>query len=148
MESGGILGCFGDHDRGDKPRTSKRGDRSNSRAHAHRPKQIVPRRWRLKSDHGGRKPNFSASSIRQQSRKPSKGSKKMEDTLETSIAASPLLFRTWRLRASSAHPRHPESDSFLSCATKNEKGLAAPRTRKRKPSLSSTLVAVCRLGVV
>ena len=67
---------------------------------------------------------------------------KTEDTLETSIAASPLLFRTWRLRASSAHPRHPESDSFLSCATKKKKRLAAARTRQRKPSLSSTRVAV------
>ena len=46
--------------------------------------------------------------------------KKTEDTLENSIAASPLLFRTWRLRAPSADPRHPESDSFLPCTKKKE----------------------------
>ena len=80
--------------------------------------------------------------------KPEQTSKKTEDTLETSITASPLLFRTWRLRAPSAHTRHPESDSFLSCATKRKKRLAAARTQQRKLSLSSTYVVVCRLGVV
>ena len=56
--------------------------------------------------------------------------------------------RTWRLRASSAHPRHPESDSFPSCATKKIRRPAAARTRQPKPSLSSTRVVVCRLSVV
>ena len=148
MESGGILGRFGNHDRGDKTRASTRGDRSNGRGHAHRPLQIVPRRWCLKKNHGGRKPIFSACSIGQPSQKPSKQAQKTEDTLETSVAASPLLFRTWRLRASSTHPRHPESDSSLSFETKKKKRLAAARTRQCKPSLSSAPVAVYRLDVV
>ena len=49
-------------------------------------------------------------------------SKTTEDSLETSIAASPLLLLTWRLRAPSAHPSHPESDCFLSCTTKIKGG--------------------------
>ena len=41
-----------------------------------------------------------------------------EKKLKTSIAASPSLSRAWRLRASSAHSRESESDSFLTCASK------------------------------
>ena len=42
--------------------------------------------------------------------------------LDSCTTASLLLFSTWRLRVFSAHPRHPESDSFLSCATKKKRG--------------------------
>ena len=43
-----------------------------------------------------------------------------EENLKTSIAASPSLTRAWRLRASSAHSREAESDSFLACAAKKK----------------------------
>ena len=51
----GLTG-LGDHDRGDKVRTSTRGAGSNSPAQAHTPQDNVPRRWRLKRSHGGRRP--------------------------------------------------------------------------------------------
>ncbi|CAN0507824.1 unnamed protein product, partial [Laminaria digitata] len=54
--------------------------------------------------------------------KTERSSKKTEDTLKTSIAASPLLFHAWRFRLPSAHPRDPESDSFLACASKKQRG--------------------------
>ena len=73
---------------------------------------------------------------------------KTEDTLKTSIAASPMLSRAWHFRAPSSHPRAPQSDSFLPCGAKNKRRLAAARTRRLKPSLSSTVVGACRLGVV
>lgn len=37
---------------------------------------------------------------------------KHQDTLKTSIAPTPSLFRCWRIRHPFAHPRYPESDSF------------------------------------
>ena len=58
VESGAIIGHFDDHDRGDKTRTSTTGDRTNSRAHAHRPQNIVPRRWRLKDIMAAASPIF------------------------------------------------------------------------------------------
>ena len=39
-------------------------------------------------------------------------------------------------------------DNFLACATKNLKMLAAVRTHRLTPSLSSSLVGVCQLRVV
>ena len=47
-------------------------------------------------------------------------SEKTENMLVTLIATSPLMFQARSLRAPSAHPRDPESDSFLSCATKKK----------------------------
>ena len=52
------------------------------------------------------------------------------------IAASPSLFRVWRFRASSAHPKEAESDSFLAFAAKTKARLAAACTRPCTPSLS------------
>ena len=60
----------------DKSWTSTNGDRGISRAHASRPYYSVPRRWRLKKKNGGRNRNQNT-----------------EDTLNTSIAAPPSLFR-------------------------------------------------------
>ena len=70
---------------------------------------------------------------------------KTEDTLETSIAASPLLFHKWRLRAPSAHLRHPESGSFLSCATKKKKRPWRWRARG-SANLRSRLALLCLLA--
>ena len=140
VESGVILDRFGGHDRGDKTRTSTRGDRSKyprprPQTIAHRTPPVAPK-----------KNTAAASPIFLPARsatitKTEQTSKKTGNALEAPIAASPMLFRAWRLRAPSAQPRDPESESFLSCATKR-KSLAAARTRQRKPSLSSTLVAV------
>ena len=71
-----------------------------------------------------------------------------EDALKTSIGVSPSLFRAWRFNAPSAHPREAESDSFLACGANQKQRLAAARTRRRMPSLSSALVGACQLGVV
>ena len=51
-----------------------------------------------------------------------RSSQNTEDTLKTSIAASPSLFRAWRFRAPCAHPSGPENDRFLAYAAKNERG--------------------------
>ena len=67
-----------------------------------------------KQNHGGRKPNVSTRSISQ--------TQNTEDTLKTSIVASPPLFRAWRFRVPSVHPRDPESDSFLACAAEKKRG--------------------------
>ena len=67
-----------------------------------------------------------------------------EENLETSIAASPSLTRAWRSRASSAHSREAESDSFLACAAKNKRGCrrrARDDARRRSHLLPSVLVS-------
>ena len=71
-----------------------------------------------------------------------------EKKLKTSIAASPSLSRAWRLRASFAHSREAESDSFLTCPSKQNKRLSAANTRRCTPSLSSALVGTIQPGVV
>ena len=67
-----------------------------------------------------------------------------EEKLKTSIAASPSLSRAWRLRASSAHSREAESDSFLACAAKKNRGgrrRARDDARRRSHLLPSILVS-------
>ena len=59
--------------------------------------------------------------------------------------AVPRARRFW---APSAHRSDAESDNSLVCAARNKTRLAAARTRRRMPSLSSTFVGVCQLGVV
>ena len=58
-QPGPISCCVDDRDQGDKTRTSAKGGRDEHRAHDSRPYNIVPQRWRLKSDHGGRGPHFN-----------------------------------------------------------------------------------------
>ena len=70
-----------------------------------------------------------------------------EEKLKTSIAASPSLSRAWRLRASSAHSREAESDSFLTCAAQKKQRLSAASTRRCMPSLSSALLGTCQRGI-
>ena len=71
-------------------------------------------------------------SARPNSTRTERSTKNTEDTLKTSTAASASLFRAWRFRApSTAHPRDPESDSFLSvafAAKKKEAGGGAHAT--------------------
>ena len=67
-----------------------------------------------------------------------------EEIMKTSIAASPSLTRAWRLRASSAHSRKAESDSFLACAAKKKRSCRRrPRddARRRSHLLPSVLVS-------
>ena len=71
-----------------------------------------------------------------------------EDTLKTSIAAPPSLLRGWNFRPPSGQARDAEGDTFLACAAKKKERLAAARTRRRMPSLSSALVGFCHPGVV
>ena len=96
-----ILGCLSDPNRSDQTRTLTRDNLIHSRAHAQRPLNIAPRRWHLKTNHGDLVYGSTITKTEQ-------SNKKTEDTLEISIASSPLLFRTWRLRALCAHPRHPK----------------------------------------
>ena len=70
-----------------------------------------------------------------------RSSQNTDDALKTAITASPSLFRAWRLGLPPPTQSDPESDSFLTCAKKKQR-LAAPRTRRRVPSLSPTLVGV------
>ena len=152
VESKALNGRFGHRDRGDKMRTETRYDRSNSCGHAHKPSHIVRRRWCFEINHGGRKLKFSAWSIGQPSRKPSKRAnhksineeKTRGYRLETSIASSPL-----RSKTPSAHPIHLERDIFLSWAIKNKTKLVSDGAHATKqPTLSSTLLVACRLSVV
>ena len=71
-------------------------------------------------------------------------SQKHEYSLKGSLASSTSLLRARRFWASFAHPRDPEGDSFLAWAAKAKQRLAAARTRRHKPSLSSTLGGVSR----
>ena len=74
---------------------------------------------------------------------PTRTERSTQNTLQTSIAASPSLVRPWHFRTPSAHPRHPEGDSCLDCAAERNRGwrrrardLACLRSRL----LSSTFV--------
>ena len=67
-----------------------------------------------------------------------------EEKLKTSIAASPSLSRALRSRASSAYSREAESDRFLACAAKRNRGCrrrARDDSRRRSHLLSSVLVS-------
>ena len=64
-----------------------------------------------------------------------KRSTQTQEKLKTSIAASPSLSRAWGLRASTAHSRKAESDSFPACAAKKKQTLSAASTRRCTPSV-------------
>ena len=58
-------------------------------------------------------------------------------------SCTPSRIRAWRLRASSAHSREAESDNFLSCAAKKNRGCrrrARDDARRRSHLLPSVLV--------
>ena len=100
-------------------------------------------------NHGGRKHNFSTSSIGQARREPRDRPKTQEEILKlnTSIAASPSMSRAWRFWASSAHSREADSDSFLACVAKTKQRLSAASTRRCTPSPSSALLGTCQPDV-
>ena len=77
---------------------------------------------------------------------PKRSTQDTEEKLKNSIAASPSRSRAWRLRASSAHSREAESDSFLACAAKRKQRLSAASTRRCTPSLSSALLGYLSAG--
>ena len=109
-QPGAIFGCVDDHDRGDKTRTSTRGDWINSCVHTYRPQHTVPRRWHLKNNHGGRESNFSTSpTTKSLENRPNE--QKHEYSLKSLIASAPSLLRARRYEASSG-------DSFLAWAAK------------------------------
>ena len=148
VESGAILGRLGDHDQDEKMRTSTRGDRSNNRAHANTTQHIVPWRWRLQSNHDGCNAIWSICSIGQQSRKPSRRAKKRRIRSKSHYLRHPCCSArgAWglppptqgTLKRTASYPARPTRKTRL----------AAARTRQGKPSLTSTRVAVRRLGVV
>lgn len=69
-------------------------------------------------------PNFPTRSIGQAPRGPSDRPETRKKKLGTMQSASASLSRVWRLRASSAHPREAESDSFLASAAKIKQRLS------------------------
>ena len=113
-----ILGRFCDHDRSDRTPTST--IETTGAIAAHPCSRIIAR---LKKFMAAASPIFRPARPADHHENRANEQNKTEDTLETSIVASPLLLRAWRLRAPSAHPRHPERDSFPSCATRKKKRL-------------------------
>ena len=71
-----------------------------------------------------------------------KRSKDTEEKLKTSTAASPSLTLAWGLRASSAHSREAESDSFLACAAEHKKRQCRRRARDDARRCSHLLPSV------
>ena len=130
------------HHRGDKSRTLALGDRGDGpRPRLQTTAQRTPAAAPQKISHGGRKPDFSTSSIGQG---PLKTERSTPKDGGKSIAASASVSRARRLKASSAYPREAETDktASLPAPPKKKQRLAAAGTRRCAPSRSSAFCSV------